>query len=349
MKIFITEYFTSGQCPGITAENSLFREGWGMLAAFLEDAAKRTPPGAPAIQCLTLLGAEPLTPLPPDVEVYYAAQPEQAHEQFLALASSCDWTLVIAPETEGILLQQYDRVLAVGSRWLGCDRNAIEICSDKLAMAQLWDSLNLPTPSTQLLTEMPNLDSAHSIEFPIVLKPRDGAGGDQTWKIEHATEFQRFLQYATPEERQLYLVQPFVSGQPCSLGVLSLEDEDHLFPIGQQNIRWENGFHYGGGEMPVQLPTEVSSLLKDYVGQIRQALPGLAGYWGLDFIWDTENRDSPLSLIEINPRLTTSYLGYRQLTALNLAQYWIQDCHGIESETKQIDWQSELVSFSTER
>ncbi|MBX3438046.1 MAG: ATP-grasp domain-containing protein, partial [Planctomycetaceae bacterium] len=49
-----------------------------------------------------------------------------------------------------------------------------------------------------------------------------------------------------------------------------------------------------------------------------QMLSPLDGYIGFDIVVPVDDSAHPL-IVEINPRLTTSYLGYRKLAAENLA------------------------------
>ena len=51
-------------------------------------------------------------------------------------------------------------------------------------------------------------------------------------------------------------------------------------------------------------------------------IPGLTGYVGVDLVL---TEDSAL-LIEINPRLTTSYIALRQVTPVNLAKAISEAC-----------------------
>ena len=51
--------------------------------------------------------------------------------------------------------------------------------------------------------------------------------------------------------------------------------------------------------------------------QIAQALPGLWGYIGVDLI---RANDGALTVLEINPRLTTSYCGLRDAVGINVAE-----------------------------
>jgi predicted ATP-grasp superfamily ATP-dependent carboligase len=51
-------------------------------------------------------------------------------------------------------------------------------------------------------------------------------------------------------------------------------------------------------------------------------LPGLQGYVGVDLVLTNQEA----WLMEINPRLTTTYIGLRQVIQLNLAQAMWQAC-----------------------
>jgi predicted ATP-grasp superfamily ATP-dependent carboligase len=54
--------------------------------------------------------------------------------------------------------------------------------------------------------------------------------------------------------------------------------------------------------------------------QIVTALPGLAGYVGVDLIAHYAGDEWRYAVLEINPRLTTSYVGLHQACGLNPAQ-----------------------------
>jgi predicted ATP-grasp superfamily ATP-dependent carboligase len=53
--------------------------------------------------------------------------------------------------------------------------------------------------------------------------------------------------------------------------------------------------------------------------QAIEGVPDLLGYFGVDLLLaDTAETDAPDVAVEINPRLTTSYLGLRALSRKNL-------------------------------
>src|SRR5438874_10288217 len=96
MQIFVYEY-TCGDAATHPRVAALQAEGWAMLSAFLEDFGR-----IPGVQTLTLL----------DEHCSYQAHagicrripPSDQEHAFRELATTADYTLVIAPEFDDLLL-----------------------------------------------------------------------------------------------------------------------------------------------------------------------------------------------------------------------------------------------------
>lgn len=232
------------------------------------------------------------------------------NDLFRRLASEADATLVIAPETDGILSQLSLAVIESGGTLLGCEPSAIDLCADKKALAELWQQLGVPTPETINPLEFPG--------FPVVLKPRDGAGSQATFLIRDRQSWQECWRQARAELPESdFLVQRFAVGQPASIAFLVGPAASGLVvPLmpAAQLLSADGRFHYLGGEVPLSpaLARRAVELGQRAVGCVK----GLLGYVGVDLILGA---DDDLA-IEINPRLTTSYLGLRRLFQGNLAQ-----------------------------
>jgi len=71
-------------------------------------------------------------------------------------------------------------------------------------------------------------------------------------------------------------------------------------------------------------------------------VPGLLGYVGVDVVL------GPVEdwVIEINPRLTTSYLGLRMLAEDNLAEMMVRAAQGTQVEAPR--WRGGIARFSVE-
>ena len=70
-------------------------------------------------------------------------------------------------------------------------------------------------------------------------------------------------------------------------------------------------------------------------------MPGLLGYVGVDVVLGNDGRDWA---IEINPRLTTSYVGLRALARFNLAQTMLAVVR--EQPLPEMTWHDHRIEFT---
>ena len=237
---------------------------------------------------------------------------DSGDDRVASLARQCDLTLLIAPETSGILAHQTRMLEAAGARLLGSSAEAVELAGDKLALANDLSARGIPTPPSQAVRPSDGLP--REARYPAVLKPIDGAGTIATYLIPGPHETSRIF---FPHEQAL--LQPYISGQPMSATFLvDLHGRSWLLAMGSQNVVVSEGrFAYRGGRIPAPGPVDL--------GPIRQAVDsvaGLRGLVGLDFVWNASTAD--VQVLEINPRPTTSVVGIvRLLTPGKLASAWL--------------------------
>ena len=96
-------------------------------------------------------------------------------------------------------------------------------------------------------------------------------------------------------------------------------------------------FNYLGGTMPAPCPDAVPQLKKAV-----EAVAGLRGFVGVDFIWNAATRHA--MILEINPRPTTSYVGLsRLLPGGMLARAWLTACEAVAGEPETLAGLAEYV------
>src|SRR5438445_264129 len=101
----------SSRAPaGPSVPASLVAEGRAMLSAVLADLSR-----CPGVETVTLLGPGPTAP----GHVVRAASPAEEESRFRERARAADRTLVIAPETGGVLEARCRWVEDEGGRLLG--------------------------------------------------------------------------------------------------------------------------------------------------------------------------------------------------------------------------------------
>jgi len=242
--------------------------------------------------------------------------PGEEPDAFARLAAGSDGTLCIAPETGGVLEARARTIEQVGGRSLGSSPEAVSLCGDKLRLADhlLRQGIDTP-PSVRVFPARVGLPRDHV--YPAVLKPIDGAGSIDTFYVESHESM--------PGDVPEALLQPFVPGRAMSAAfVVCPEVGPILIGLADQTIERVDGrFAYVGGVAPSRIGRGRGSLIParhaygdgPLISSVR-SVPGLLGWVGVDFVWDEAT--GRVAVLEINPRATTSYVGFRAVESPGL-------------------------------
>lgn len=348
MNIFVTEYLCSGACELTEAESGLLTEGTAMLEAIIIDLL-----ALPYIRVMTGLKQTLSLNAPifkeairgERLQIFRVNTPEQESESFKTACQMADCAFIIAPEFEDLLSSRTQLALDSGAVVAGSDLNTIQLTADKWRFYELMQENSIPVIPTQFLSgELP----PSAVSFPCLIKHRFGAGGLGLETFDNEVAIQKHWTQLKPPERTLpertFLLQPFLTGKPLSTVALIRAGHREFFPVGEQQISWKQGFQYQGGTIPADVNERVSQSIYDLMNRVCDLLPGLAGYVGFDILLPDDAPNEPV-LVEINPRLTTSYTGYRRLTDDNLAARLIDST----TDFPPINWnRGETVRFHTD-
>jgi predicted ATP-grasp superfamily ATP-dependent carboligase len=326
MRLFVYEYCCGGGLCGVPTAASLFTEGWAMLSAVLDDFRQ-----LPETSVTTLLDSR-LGLTVPGVEVQFV-RPGQESVAFRELARAADWSLLIAPEFDDILAQRCRWVEDSGGRLLGPSSQAVRQTADKLALADQLSSAGVLTPRCQRLGDK-------GIVFPAVCKPRYGAGSQATFLVDSEEDLATCATRAAEEGWQgELLVQPFIPGRAASVAfLLGPGGQFPLLPA-EQHLSEDGRFRYQGGRVP--LGDDLRDRAVRVARRAVETVSGLFGYVGVDVVLADEDD----WVIEINPRLTTSYVGLRRLAVSNLAGAMIRVAEG---EAVDLAWREGVVTFGAD-
>ncbi len=185
-------------------------------------------------------------------------------------------SLVVAPETDDVLAELLERLASKGANLLSSAPSAVRLFGDKLRTSQLWHSKGLPHPKVYSYKE--GSANSSSLQFPVVVKPIDGAGGVDTYLVEDP----RSLESLGEDSRRL-MIQEYDDGIPMSASFL-VDGSGEAVPLcsGRQAVRWQSSkFAYLGGTLPLPTPEEAFPVLLAAV----RSFPGLAGWVGVDYVW----------------------------------------------------------------
>lgn len=306
-----------------------------MLLGFLEDAKK-----IDGLQLTTTWDARLGAPPAQLDRCHVIDHPAEESRRFPQLVRESDAVLLIAPEFSDLLLDRAAWVESLGKPLIGPQLPAIKLCGDKLQLAQRLTAAEVPTIETTALP--PNIDTKPPFPFPTVVKPRQGAGSQQTYLVNSEQEWSRLSSnLADFHELGGPIAQPYLSGTPLSIAAIVDRSGHvtHQFPLAEQHFSDDRRFTYLGGKMPTR--TASDGAMGELFNDICVAVPGLTGYIGVDLILPHDPQ-LPLTVVEVNPRLTTSYLGYRALTADNLA------ARLLFLDNSPLRWRPGVVEFSAD-
>lgn len=305
--ILIHEYVSGGGWPESSLPEDLANEGLAMLQAVLTDF--KAWGGAKIITTRDHRLAH--VSLPADQIIDLA--PEAHYATLNHLAGCCTAALVIAPETNGILANLSALVETRGASLLGSSPGSISAAADKWNCHQLFSHAGLPTPDTWCVNSHEVEEMADKIGFPLVIKPVNGVGCEGVNLITDLNSIRLGFSKNKCVDNS-FLLQQYIHGDPASVTLLVKDNEALFLSLNRQTIEIDPFFSYKGGQVPF-----VSNRQQEAVSLAKQAaalIPGLKGYIGVDFMIT----DRGCYLIEINPRITTSYIGLRRVVNINLAE-----------------------------
>jgi predicted ATP-grasp superfamily ATP-dependent carboligase len=316
-RIVLYEYTCSGGLRGTSTgadAASLLREGWAMLRALAGDFA-----ALPNTHVQVLADHRGLPGPLPNCELIAVDEPAKELEQLSRLAKHADWTIVIAPEFDRLLFDRASAVESHGARLLGPNTVLVELLSDKQATIEHLQRRGVPVPRGWLWRPGEALPDA--LPFPAVIKPNDGAGSQDTYLCSERSQLEDVLR----SYRRVARIEQYIVGTPASVSFLC--GPAGCFPLVPclQRLQLDHQIRYFGGAMPLGGSENRRAIA--LATRAVQTLPQALGYIGVDLILGNDGATD--CVIEINPRLTTSYVGLRAAARTNLAKAMLDIAEGL--------------------
>src|SRR4029079_326018 len=112
-------------------------------------------------------------------------------------------------------------------------------------------------------------------------------------------------------------LESYVPGLAASVALLCAPVGRIRLALCKQRISEDGRLRYLGGELP--LSAGLAERARTLANRAVAAMPAAIGYVGVDLVLGREPDGSADAVIEINPRLTTSYVGLRTAATMNMA------------------------------
>jgi predicted ATP-grasp superfamily ATP-dependent carboligase len=300
VKLLIYEWCCSGGLSGAEASADLagiVAEGRAMLEALAADAGRDQ-----SLDVTVLIDATQAPTLPRAARVQSVPAGGEI-EALVATARAADWTLIVAPETDGILRSRVATVRAAGARVLGASDPFIAIAADKQATANALAAGGVPVPAGRTLVAGEALPNG--FHMPAVRKLRDGVGCEGFALLTSARD-------AGPVSSATRL-EAFAPGMPVGVSCICGPGAIECLPPLRQRFTVAEPLQYLGSE-PLEshaAADRATRLAQRAVAAVAHAAGGSepVGWVGVDMILGARDDGRADRVLEVNPRLTTSFVG----------------------------------------
>ncbi|MDR2219969.1 MAG: ATP-grasp domain-containing protein [Methylobacillus sp.] len=301
MKIFVCEFVTGGGLYREPLPSSLAQEGALMLNAVMSGLSR-----LPDIEIVTTHDARLAAS---HARASVKIMPEQ---DVWAIWEQCmreaDAVWPIAPESDGVLLRLCELAMRHGKLLLASHPDAIRVAASKIATCKHLVDAGIPVVTTCTRFNLELLGNG-----ACVVKPDDGTSGEGSRVFENKQALSDWL--SKQQHADTLVIQSLEAGIPASISMLCMNGEAWLLSCNRQRVECvDESFCYRGSVL-----NDLQSCWSQFdmlAKQVARALPGLAGYIGIDVIIG----ENTVRVLEINPRLTTSYAGLEQAIGRNPAE-----------------------------
>jgi predicted ATP-grasp superfamily ATP-dependent carboligase len=316
LKFLIYEYLCGGGSLWQPFRTDILCEGYAMLRALIADLKML---GHHVITFLDsrIIAFDP--PLQAD-KVIPISSNNNLYEKIRKMHGSVDAVYVIAPESGGILGKIVRDIEELGFVTINCNSKSIEKSSNKLNVYETLNRIGVAVPKTMPVNVQEDIrrikSLAKELGFPLVFKPAVGAGSEGLSVVGREEEVDAAVKRVKSSSSDFFLIQQFVKGVPASVSLIC--DGKHALPLtlNAQLLKLDpskSSLSYEGGMVPLHHPQEMEAFK---VAQLTvECFEGLRGYVGVDLVL---TNSGPV-VMEVNPRLTTSYVGLRKVLDSNPA------------------------------
>ncbi|MBE0468860.1 MAG: ATP-grasp domain-containing protein [Methyloprofundus sp.] len=307
MRLLVFEFITGGGFINQPLPQSLLQEGYLMRKALLDDLCLLNDLEILVLQDERVAFASEINN---DYLNYLTIREGMDVRQLLSEQSSLyDTVWLIAPETEGMLTWWTQFFNQQGKQLCLSGQQAIDLCQDKLATSEHLQKAGIACVPSFLFDLNAVIEPGSW-----VLKANNSVGCDEVYLLQEERHWPKVLARLMPAH--YYILQPYVAGKVLSLSCLFYQGQAFFICCNEQKMHIEHQ-QFVLSACRVNVQTENFQQYQQLCQSIATAIPQLFGYIGIDFI-ETEAGEN--LVLEINPRLTSSYAGINKATGLNIAE-----------------------------
>jgi predicted ATP-grasp superfamily ATP-dependent carboligase len=319
LKLLVYEHVSGGGFAGKQMPVSILSEGFSMLRTLAADFK------AAGHSVSTVLDSR-IAALNPPIEadcIVPASSFQEAIKAIREISEHADAAYIIAPESNQVLQSLVANIEQTGAQSLNCRASAIGNVSNKAIMLHNAKEKGLSTPATIIVSAFDDMarikqSICGSLGFPLIIKPVDGVGCAGLSVVSNEQQVAGAVTKIISESASShFMAQELVHGDAVSVSLLSTGSEVLPISLNKQHVSLmppEATSTYNGGQVPFDSLRKSEAFAA--ARRLVESFQGIRGYVGVDLVLTEKH---PV-VIEINPRLTTSFIGLRKTVDFNLAQ-----------------------------
>jgi hypothetical protein len=318
LNLLIIEYVSGGGYANTKLSSSILSEAYGMLHSLISDCK------AAGHNVTTLLDSRLKAFNPPNEadQIVSVSASSELYTKLKELSSRVNAVYVIAPESNQVLEKLVETTESSGGTSLNCKIDAIKRASNKITTYETLKKKGITVPETFLLDIHEKTQNIRrlikELGYPLVFKPLDGVSCDGLSLVKDENGIAGAVKKVAQESMsKQFIAQKVIRGKAASACVISTGNKAVAVTLNRQLVTLaspDGESEYYGGVVPFDHKLEKEALRA--AEKAVESIVGLKGYVGVDMILTNEG---PV-VMEINPRLTTSYIGLKRAVNFNPAQ-----------------------------
>ena len=215
-----------------------------------------------------------------------------------------DNVIILAPEENLNLYKIVKELENRNIKLLNCSSSFINIATNKILF---YESIkNLPDNKIKTYLNYSEINNEH----PVIAKKIDGIGAEESYIFKNKKDICDNSHLLTPG----HFFQEYVNGAVIGINIASNNNKFNIISINEQNYKIFSkrslkldSIHMGKyNHLHNKFQNLINNLMKNFIGY--------NGFFGIDAILTSSNE---IFFLEINPRLTTSYVGLKETTGFN--------------------------------
>jgi predicted ATP-grasp superfamily ATP-dependent carboligase len=319
LRLLIYEHVAGGGFADAPIPVGVLSEGFGMLRTLISDF-KAAGHYVTALLDSRLARLHP--PLGADCVVPVFSSRE-VHAAIRKVSASADAAYVIAPETDQMLQSLVESVEQTGVASLNCPASTIGKVVDKTVLQASLKKLGVPAPEAITFSVADGVEEIKraihgKLRFPLIFKPSNDVSCCGLSVVKNARQVAGAVGKIKRESSsKRFVAQEFIIGAAASVSLISTGSEALPISLNRQDVTIgapDKISSYNGGLVPFDHPLRHSAFA--VAEKIVKSFRDLRGYVGVDLVLTAEEAVA----IEVNPRLTTSYIGLRSVVNFNVAE-----------------------------